>query len=338
MGKLDAISKWLISLLGLIALIVIVGGVTRLTGSGLSMVEWRPVFGFLPPLSDAAWQAVFQQYQKFPEFQYINSHMSLADFKSIFFWEYLHRVLGRIIGLVALIPWIVFWIKGKLPEGFKLKGLIIFLWVGIQGLVGWYMVKSGLVDNPHVSHYRLALHLSLAFGLFAYIAVILRRYLYPDSKFLVSRRMKWFFWCLLGVLVLQLEYGAFVAGMKAGYLYPSFPKMGAYWLAPEATMLHPFWINVVDNPFMVQFIHRSLAWLVFFMSVVLYWFCRRNYASSELLPWVAWYYRLVLVQFLLGVFTLLTSVQITLAVLHQLNALFVLTSLLIIVNFSIDKS
>ena len=338
MRNLDSIARWLISLLGLIALIVVVGGVTRLTGSGLSMVDWRPVFGFLPPLSEAAWQSVFHQYQQFPQFQYVNHTMDLEGFKSIFFWEYLHRVLGRVIGLVALIPWLYFWVKGKLTSDFKLKGAVIVLWVVFQGLVGWYMVRSGLVDNPQVSHYRLALHLSLAFGLFAYIALLLRQYLYPGAYFKVSTRLKYLCLGLLILVLFQMEYGAFVAGMKAGYLYPNFPKMGSQWLASEAHILQPYWRNFFDNPFMVQFIHRTLGWLVLLGSLGIGLFMSLKEHTDTVFNWFKVYLGLIILQFVLGVLTLITSVQIVLAVLHQLNALFLITSLLIIVNFSIDKS
>ena len=211
-------TTWLYSGLFLIALMVIIGGITRLTHSGLSIVEWKLIGGTIPPLNDIQWQETFEKYQQFPEYQKINTEMSLSEFKSIFFWEYLHRLLGRLIGLVFIIPFIIFWNK-KWFNFKQKKQLLILLGLGaLQGFLGWFMVKSGLVDVPAVSHYRLALHLITAFGLMCYIYWLVLSFNEVEKKpnNNINKLSKWF----IVALTIQIIYGAFVAGLKAGYLLP----------------------------------------------------------------------------------------------------------------------
>tara|TARA_A100001015_G_scaffold211497_1_gene237126 strand:+ start:369 stop:1232 length:864 start_codon:yes stop_codon:yes gene_type:complete len=261
---------WLLSLLGLVILMVMIGGITRLTGSGLSMVEWNLIMGSLPPLSDSQWVSTFSKYQLSPEYQQINKGMSLSQFKFIFFWEYLHRMLGRLIGLVCIVPYLYFLLKGHLSSVLKKRGVMIIFLVIAQGLLGWYMVKSGLVNIPHVSHYRLASHLSLAFFFFVYILwtfldeINLPKFSKDLSKKFFS--LMSFFLFLLG---LQIVYGAFTAGLKAGHMMNTFPLMAGQFVPDLVYTMSPFWKNFIENPFGIQFIHRWLGICVFALGVVL---------------------------------------------------------------------
>ena len=242
---------------------VVIGGITRLTGSGLSITEWKIVTGTLPPLSEEAWQKEFDGYKQIPQYKLINSDFTLSDFKQIYFWEYLHRLIGRIIGMVFLIPFLWLIIKNKLPEGFIKKGLILLGLGGFQGVLGWFMVKSGLSENVHVSHYRLAAHLISAFTVFGFTFWYALEITPPPApspkergKHHLLRKISII---LLSIVILQIIYGAFVAGLKAGYGYPTWPKMGDEWISGDITALTPIWTNFLEGHAGVQFIHRYLA-------------------------------------------------------------------------------
>ena len=315
----QAISNWLLAVAALVFLMVIVGGITRLTESGLSMVRWEPISGVIPPTTDEAWQAEFEAYRATPEYQKINRGMSLAEFKDIYFWEYVHRLLGRFIGLAFALPLLWFAWKRAIPRryGWRLTGLLIL--GGMQGVIGWWMVASGLVDRPEVSHIRLAVHLLLAlfiFGLLIWTALDLRRPHSTPSKLPVSGA-----WAL-SLLGLQLMFGAYVAGLDAGYAFNSWPKMGDEWFPAGTPMLEPFFANFVDNPVVVQFIHRWLAWVVAAATILLAVFAwdRRAHAAA-----VAVMVTLTL-QIALGVLTLLTGVDLWIAVAHQGMAALLLAS------------
>ena len=237
---------WLMVVYAMVATMVLIGGITRLTGSGLSMVTWEPVMGLLPPTSDEAWRALFAQYQASPQFQQINHWMTLPDFKQIFFWEYVHRVFGRLIGLVFFFPWLVFTLRGMLRGRLALRAFVAFVLGGLQGLLGWYMVKSGLVDIPAVSHYRLAAHLSLAFFIGGYVLWLLldlrdRQPRRPNTS--LASMGRWF----LGLTCLQIVFGAFMAGTRAGYLYQTFPDMNGVMVPQNWLDLSPIWVNFVEN-------------------------------------------------------------------------------------------
>ena len=311
-----------------------VGGATRLTGSGLSMVDWRPIMGSIPPITAAAWDATFNAYQQSPEFQKINFNMTLSEFKHIFFWEYIHRMFGRLIGLVALIPFVYFAIKQQLPKGFTKRWIGVIFLIGCQGLMGWVMVKSGLVDNPHVSHFRLAAHLSLAFIIFI---AIFREFLaiqfqplirVPSSKLSTSSAT------VFGLIGAQIIYGAFTAGLDAGHYYNTYPKMGPEWL-PEAAFMYDGGLlsNILNNPIMIQWIHRWLA-VVVVIGVTMVWVqckARKNmhlqYSGLLLVATVGF-------QFILGVVTLVTKVWLPVALAHQLGALALLSSSALVHYFS----
>ncbi|WP_162427232.1 COX15/CtaA family protein [Pontibacter pudoricolor] len=313
-----AIVWWLSSGVVLILAMVIIGGITRLTGSGLSIVEWNVISGTLPPLNEQAWLAAFEKYKQFPEYQKLNYSMDLAGFKNIFWWEYVHRLLGRIIGLVFIVPFLYFFSKKQLT-GWLFKRLLFILLLGMsQGLMGWVMVKSGLSDNPHVSHYRLAAHLLLALSL---IGVILwtiadltmakRRYV-PGNLAIVSK-------IVLAVIVIQIVLGAFVAGLKAGFSFNTYPLMeGEFfpaYLKGELTLL-----NFLDNGVTVQFIHRWVA-IVVLLSVIYLWYVSRSAKLFHKPKQLAHLLLItILVQVGVGIATLVLAVPVPLGVLHQVVA------------------
>lgn len=323
---------WLWCVCASVVIILVVGGITRLTGSGLSMVDWRPVMGVLPPLSDAEWEGVFTQYKGFPEYKLLNKGMNLNEFKGIFFWEYLHRVLGRLVGLLCLLPYLWFIWKKQLDRSLKGRGLGLILLVAAQGLMGWYMVKSGLARDPEVSHFRLAAHLALAFAVFGLgwwtlLGLSVERARAPCPRWVRAWALG-----LLGLLCLQVTYGAFTSGLKAGYGFNTFPKMDTDW-APDALFsLSPYWKNFLEDRFSIQFIHRWLGTILTLFTIGFGLFALRSGQLSDTQRRCAfWVMGLVVVQFCLGVATLLWVVPIPLAVIHQLVALFLFAAFLALV-------
>ena len=311
----------------LVFAMVVLGGVTRLTGSGLSMVDWKPVTGILPPLTDAEWRETFEMYQQSPQFQKINAHMDVEAFKSIFWLEFLHRLLGRMIGIVFFVPFLVFVTKGHIRRPEWPKYLLMFVLGGMQGVLGWYMVKSGLVDNPHVSHYRLTAHLIAAFLIYAYMLWVALTLLFPRA---VSGRHPWYsksvaMTTLVSITVIS---GGFVAGLKAGKIFNSFPMMGDYWIPPGIMAIEPAWRNFFDNPATVQLDHRILA-ISTFVVIALFWVgLRRSALNPRATGAVNLLLAIVIVQFALGILTLLYSVPIILAATHQAVALLLFTAAL----------
>ncbi len=314
------VAIWLLICCGLVFAMVVLGGVTRLTGSGLSMVDWRPVMGWLPPLSDIAWQQTFELYQQSPEFLKINSHMDVNDFKSIFWLEFLHRLLGRTIGLVFALPFAFFFVKGYIAKREWPKYLAMFVLGGLQGVLGWYMVKSGLIDNPHVSQYRLTAHLVAAFLIYAYMFWVAMSLLYPGTN---GDRHSWFnktvlLTCLISLTVIS---GGFVAGLRAGEIYNTFPMMGAHWIPPGLTALEPLWRNVFDNMTTVQFDHRVLG-IITFVLITAYWLRARNAGlSGRSRKAAVGMVSVAVIQVLLGISTLVLSVPTLLAASHQAVAM-----------------
>lgn len=317
---------WLLTGCALIFLMVVIGGITRLTNSGLSMVEWNLFMGIIPPLNETEWLAAFHQYQQFPEYQQINFHFSLEEFKSIFFWEYLHRLIGRLIGMVFIIPFVYFLIRKKLSKKLIVQCLIILVMGGFQGFLGWWMVKSGLVENPDVSHYRLAIHLVAAFLTFAYTFWVALQLIYHKQDNNVSFMRKWVL-VLLIVTIVQIIYGAFVAGLNAGLVMNTWPKMGDEWISSSVTAIEPLWLNFIDGIGGVQFVHRYLAFivvgLVLFLLLKSTKFDLNELQKKSLITLLC----VVFLQFLLGIFTLLMAVPVWLGVIHQVGAFFLLASI-----------
>ncbi len=301
----------------MVLLMVVVGGITRLTHSGLSMVEWKLISGTLPPLNELAWQETFEKYKQFPEYKKTNVGMELSAFKSIFFWEYSHRVLGRLLGIVFIVPYLFFLFKGWIKKGLRHKLVGLLLLGAFQGGLGWFMVNSGLVDRPSVSHFRLAMHLFSAFTLLVYIywLILDLTKVTRNRDGNLNRLAKWF----LGLVALQIIYGAFTAGLKAGLICATFPDMCGSFLPPTFSSL-----DFVNAPANIQFVHRCLGWLVFFMATYTWFRVRKSRISNSTGHMVL---LAVSVQFLLGVSTLLFYVPVSLAVIHQLGAVFVLLSI-----------
>ena len=309
-----AVSAWLLVVAAMIFLMVIVGGITRLTESGLSMVRWEPISGTIPPLDEADWQREFDHYRATPQYQVNNSGMTLADFKTIFFWEYVHRLLGRLIGLAFAVPLLWFWWRRAIPPGYgwKLAGLLAL--GGLQGAVGWWMVASGLIDVPEVSHIRLAVHLLLALLIFAaiiWVALGLRA-LRRNPEAAPARMPLLGIWALC-LLFLQFLFGAYVAGLEAGYAFNTWPMMGEEWFPGGTPMLEPWLRNLADNPVVVQFVHR---WLAFVVAAIALWLALRAW-DEGLRAEAGALIGAVTAQILLGILTLLSGVQIDIAVAHQ---------------------
>ena len=324
------VTAWLYSGLLLIAIMVIVGGITRLTHSGLSMVEWKLIGGAIPPLNDTQWQETFNKYQQFPEYQKINTGMSLSEFKSIFFWEYLHRLLGRLIGLIFIIPFIIFWIKKWLNLKQKKQLLILLGFGALQGFLGWFMVKSGLVDVPAVSHYRLATHLVTAFGLMCYIYWLTLSF--NTIEKIPNKTLQKLSKYLIIALIIQIIYGAFVAGLKAGYLLP---KGGGFF---ESVFGYKFRnandFSLLNNSFDIQAFHRLFAWVVFCISLFIF----KKSRNTNLAKIGNIVFGLVIFQIILGIMTLLLRVQIHTATTHQFIAIILLLSVVRLTYLSSEKS
>jgi cytochrome c oxidase assembly protein subunit 15 len=318
------VAAWLLVCCALVFAMVVVGGVTRLTRSGLSIVEWEPLIGALPPLTQADWQQLFQEYQQTPEYRQVNQGMSLEAFKGIFWWEYFHRLLGRLIGLAFFLPLVFFALTGRLERALIPRLLGIFLLGGLQGAVGWWMVASGLIDDPRVSHVRLSIHLGLAFLIFAamfWTALDLlshgRSDALPPPRAKLARHAGWLS-VLIFVMVLS---GGLVAGTRAGYAYNTFPLMNGRFFPPEYFMLQPWWQNFLHNMATVQFNHRLIAWALFLLIPALWFASRRlelprraRLASNLLLA-------MLVVQLALGIATLLQGVPVVLGASHQAGAL-----------------
>ena len=321
-----AIACWLLGVAALVFLMVVVGGITRLTESGLSIVRWEPLSGTLPPIGEEAWAAEFAAYRQSPQYQLVNTGMSLDDFKNIYFWEYVHRLLGRIIGLAFALPLAWFAWKRAIPGGYGWKLAALLVLGGLQGAIGWWMVASGLVDRPDVSHIRLAVHLLMALAIFGATLWLALDLLAlgrkdPGGPARLPTAAIW----MLSLLFLQFLFGAYVAGLDAGYAFSSWPKMGDQWFPAEAPWLEPFLRNFADNPVMVQFVHRWLAFAVAAAAFVLArnaWRAGHRQAAAALIAAVT-------VQILLGIFTLLSGVELWIAASHQGMAVLLLAAALV---------
>ena len=316
---------WLLTVAFLVFCMVVLGGVTRLTESGLSMVDWRPVTGWLPPLDDAGWQAEFDKYKQFPEYQKVNRGMSLDDFKMIFAFEYAHRLLGRIIGLAFILPLLFFWWRGLVGRRDIPPLLGLFLLGGLQGGIGWFMVTSGLVDRPDVSQYRLALHLFAALLIFSLLLWRGWMYLAPPPPLKgQAQKLRPYAWLLLAAVAVQIILGAFVAGTNAGFSYNTFPLMDGAFIPDGLGQLQPWWLNLFENTIAIQFDHRIGAYAVTVLALVLVMQTARHLPDDGMMR-AAWrVMAAVIAQFFLGVATLLAVVPVSLGALHQAGAVIVL--------------
>jgi len=326
-----AVMIWLLVCLTLIFVMVILGGVTRLTGSGLSMVTWHPT-GAWPPTSLAAWQAEFELYQQFPEYQKLNRELTLDGFKSIFWFEYSHRMLGRLIGLVFLLPFCYFWLRKMIRPGLTPSLLVMFVLGGLQGLLGWYMVKSGLVSNPHVSQYRLSAHLLAAILIYGFIlwTIFSLAFSDPYRRLADSEARGWrkASLALVGLVLLTIVSGGFVAGLKAGMIFNTFPLMGGKLIPEGIGALSPWYLNPLENMVTVQFDHRWLAMVTGLFLFAWYLRGRGRFRQALLQRSFKLVGMMVIIQLGLGIATLLLQVPVALGALHQAGALLLFSAML----------
>ena len=329
------IAVWLFICCFLVFAMVVVGGVTRLTDSGLSIVEWQPIVGTMPPLSDSDWEELLEKYRATPQYQQVNKGMTLDEFKGIFWWEYFHRLLGRAIGLVFFVPFVYFLIRKQIdrPLGWKLTG--IFVLGGLQGLMGWYMVMSGLVDDVRVSQYRLTAHLGLAFIIFAALFWVATGLLsaraaenndQADNH--VPNNLHRFSVALTFLIFIMVLSGGLVAGIRAGLAYNTFPLMNGHFIPPEIFLLEPWYRNFFENMATVQFDHRLIAWLLAILIPVFWFKAMRNQLSSSARLACHLLLVMLVIQISLGIATLLQAVPIPLAAAHQGGAVLLFTAAL----------
>ena len=317
------IAFWLLACCALVFAMILVGGITRLTHSGLSIVEWQPIVGALPPLDEAQWQEAFAKYRQTPEFRLRNHDMTLAGFKAIFWWEFAHRLLGRIVGLAFLLPFLYFLAKRRVDRALAWKLAAIFALGAVQGAMGWYMVRSGLVDDPRVSQFRLAAHLGLAFAIYGamlWIALGLLDASRPISAPPALRRLGT---ALVAIVFAMVLTGALVAGIRAGYAYNTFPLMNGHLIPPEILMIEPWWKNFGYNMATVQLDHRAIAWGLAIVVPVTWWLAMRAPSTGGHAR--AWAHALLaafVVQFALGVATVVNGAPLALAAFHQAGSVF----------------
>ncbi|HAU68224.1 MAG TPA: heme A synthase [Gammaproteobacteria bacterium] len=317
------VGYWLLACAAVVYFMIVVGGMTRLTQSGLSMVEWEPIMGIIPPMTEAAWTRVFELYRLSPEYLKVNAGMSLAEFKGIFWWEYGHRVLGRVIGMVYLIPLLFFVIKGWIPKQWWKRLAALFILGGLQGLMGWYMVQSGLVDMPRVSQYRLTAHLGLAVIIFTFMlwfALDILRGEYGHGR--ATKAYLTLTWLSVFVVFMMMLSGGFVAGTRAGFIMNTFPTMNGEWIPAGVMAMQPWWKNLFENAVTVQFVHRLMALFVIAVLVTSYWYSRRQKFGTA-----SWAILVVLaLQVCLGIAALVYRVPLILGAGHQAGAVALLSA------------
>ncbi len=330
---------WLLSGCVLLFIMVMVGGITRLTNSGLSMTDWHLVTDTFPPLTEDKWVDAFEEYKKFPEYQKINIHndFTLSDYKFIYFWEWFHRFIGRIIGMVFIIPFVYFLIKKRLDTETIKKCVVLLLMGGFQGFLGWFMVKSGLIDNPDVSHFRLSLHLTFAFITFAYTLWVALDLIYPTKNKVITS-LRSIARVALVILLIQIIYGGFVAGLNAGLVHNHWPLMSDSQFIHDSVFIEQSSLlkNFTEGKSGVQFVHRTFAYVVVAMMFLLYFKSRKHSLNTLQQKGIYSLLIIVLIQFALGVFTLLFHVPLWLGLAHQLVA-FVLLSAMIFTLHRLSK-
>lgn len=323
-----AIGRWLLALSAMVLFQVVLGAITRLTDSGLSIMEWRPILGAIPPLSDAEWHRVFGIYRRIAEYKLVNSGMSLEAFKAIFWWEYLHRLWGRLIGVAFLLPFLWFWARGSLRGRRAGRLLAIFALGGLQGLMGWIMVMSGFAERTDVSQYRLVAHLMLALLIYGLLLWQALNLLQPAAQLPADAgrgTLRRHGRIMTALIVLEIAIGGFVAGLDAGLIYNNFPMMGEHWIAPDLFFQSPWWVNFTENPATVQFLHRLTAGFVAISLISLVVRARRSDLPAALKRRFYYLPFGLLLQAALGIATLMLLVPLPLAVAHQAGAFLLFT-------------
>ena len=319
---------WLLIGCLLIFVMVVVGGITRLTHSGLSITNYKLISGIVPPMNDIEWQEAFDLYKQYPEYQKLNTHFTLEEYKDIYFWEWIHRVIGRLIGLVFILPFLYFLITKQLSKPTIKKSLVVLCLGAFQGFMGWYMVKSGLIDRPDVSHYRLAAHLSIAFVTFAYTFWVALDLIFPKRK-QINSKFRNLVRVGLVILMIQIIYGAFVAGLDAGFIHNFWPLMSEGKWIHETVFIeqNPVYKNFIEGKSGVQFVHRILAYIVCIIVFLIYYKAKiLSQLTKYQLIGINSLMLMVIVQFVLGVLTIIYQVPVWLGVAHQVGAFFLLSA------------
>jgi len=323
---------WLISLTVLVGLIVVVGGLTRLTDSGLSITEWELFKGVLPPISNNDWLQYFESYKKIPQYSLLNSSMTLGEFKYIFFWEYAHRLLARFIGLFFLIPFLIFIFIDLFKKELIFNLAKIFILILIQGTIGWYMVVSGLIENTTVSHYRLSVHLFIAFSIFSSLFwILLNFFSESEKKFFQLNNRNIYLKILLVLIAIQIILGAFVSGLDAGKIYQTWPLMNNNYFPNDTTLNNFFNLN---QPSTVQFLHRNIAYIIFFLSFYIGFNILKKKNTYQY-KYFIFFFLVILTQIGLGIFVLISGVNIYLASMHQISSIFLVITVLKLYHSSI---
>ena len=322
----NVVRYWLYLLLFLLIVIVAVGGLTRLTNSGLSITEWEVISGIFPPFNNKDWHEVFDLYKKIPQYYLVNKNISLAEFKIIYYWEYFHRLLARLFGLIFLIPFIFFIIKKIFSKEYNLKLFLLFCLILLQGIIGWYMVKSGLTKNVTVSHFRLAIHLNLALILFSSIYWYLLNFVnFSNKYFFHFSNENNFIKIFVLIIFLQITLGAFVSGLDAGEIYQTWPLMNNNYLPDDTDFKTITLSNIFYNHSLIQFLHRNIAYIIFVYSVLIainVLYNKKKYLYTPLFFLLF----MVFVQIGLGIMTLISGLNIVYASMHQISTIFLLVS------------
>lgn len=333
-----AVRIWLLSICAVLILMVTIGGITRLTGSGLSITDWKPIMGAIPPLHEGDWLIAFEKYQQIPQYKLVNSAITLPDFKFLFFWEWFHRLIGRLIGVIVLVPGIYFYARKIISKRVAFRVTLGFFLGGLQGALGWFMVMSGLSERTSVSHFRLAAHLGLALLILAYFTWLTRSVFIGERKLAPGQetaaafmrpRLKF----ILLIFGVQIIYGAFVAGMKAGKIFNSFPLMEGQFAPANLFSFEPVWLNFFENPATVQWIHRCFGWAAFLITTGCWvLLLRMKTPRGEVRRVTAGLSHLTIFQFAVGIATLLSAVPVSLGVLHQFGAALIVVTLTLLVH------
>jgi cytochrome c oxidase assembly protein subunit 15 len=322
----DIVRYWLYLLLFLLIVVIAVGGLTRLTNSGLSITEWEVISGIFPPFNNKDWHESFDLYKKIPQYYLINKNISLAEFKTIYYWEYFHRLLGRLFGLIFLIPFVFFIIKKVFSKEYNLKLFLLFCLILLQGIIGWYMVKSGLIENITVSHFRLAIHLNLALILFSSIYWYLLNFVNFSNKYFFNfSNENNFIKIFILVIFLQITLGAFVSGLDAGEIYQTWPLMNNNYLPDDTDFKTITLSNIFYNHSLIQFLHRNIAYIIFVYVTLIsinIFYNKKKYLYTALFP----LFFMVFVQIGLGIITLISGLNIMYASMHQISTIFLLVS------------
>jgi len=330
-NKNICVSNWLLLITFLIALMIIVGGLTRLTDSGLSITRWNIISGILPPLSLSGWEKSFTLYKQIPEYKLFNSSMTLEQFKTIYWWEYTHRLLGRILGLFYLIPLFYFTFKKKIKKKTLVSLYTILILILFQGFIGWHMVKSGLTEGTDVSHYRLAFHLTLAFIIFILLLWNYLKYKNQQSRIHKKKLPPYLPILFISCVLIQICVGAFVSGLDAGQIYQTWPLMNQSYFPDDSNIKDLFSINALETASIVQFIHRNIAYFIILLFSLIATMVYRNKDFVYLRNTASLVFVFLFLQTFLGILTVLSGAQIILASMHQIGSILLITSSLILV-------